>query len=122
MIKMKRILIVIMILAYIYCTSESCMEEENTSKCQTHFIEISDMSCYLFEENNEKYCSIYPDNKNLQKLLKKYDIGFIKESFSFIEHDYDENGKKQFDIDKEIDKLNISFPEKDPIIKAIQLK
>lgn len=119
---MKRIFIVIMILAYIYCNLESCMDEEDVSKCKKHSIEISDMSCYAFEEDNEKHCGVYPDNKNLQKLLLKYAIGYEKEYFSFRENDYDEFGKKEFDIDKEIENLNISIPEKDTYNKGETIK
>ena len=120
--KMKRIFILLMILAYIYCTFDSCDSEEDPSKCQSHSIEISDMSCYLYEEKNEKHCQAYPDDKNLQKLILKYGIGIMKETFSMMENDYDENGKKTFDIDKDLDKENISKPEKDTYNKGETIK
>ena len=119
---MKRIFIIIALLFYIYCTIESCVDEENLSNCQTHSIEFSDMSCHFFEESNEKYCSIYHDNTNVQKLIKKYEIGLLKESTSFWENDYDENGKKTFDIDKDIEELNITIPDKDNYNKGDTIK
>lgn len=119
--RMKRIFIIATLLVYIYCTLESCFDEENPSNCQKHSIEISDISCYLFEEENEKYCGIYADQANLQKLLKQYGIGSYKEVISFREHEYDE-GKRVFDIDKDIDELKLSFPEKDNYNKGDTIK
>ena len=54
----------------IYCSIESCDDEENPSQCQSHSIEISGLSCYTIEENNRKYCSPYYDKKIYKKLCK----------------------------------------------------
>ena len=45
----------------------------------------------------------------------------LKESLSFREHEIDE-GKKVFDIDKDIDKVNVSLPEKDSYNKGDTIK
>ena len=119
--KMKRIFILIMMLINIYCSIESCEDEENPSQCQSHSIEISDMSCYAVEENNKKHCSPYYDKHNVQKLMKKFTIGETKEVFSYREHLLDE-GKKVFDIEKDIDNETISVTEKDTYNKGETIK
>ena len=115
--KMKRIFILLVILVYIYCSLESCEEEKDPSQCQKHSIELSDISCYLFEERNNKYCNIYADNTNLQKTLKKYTIGLLKESLS-IQKDYDE----VFDFDQYIDNETFYVPEKDTYNRSDTIK
>ena len=119
--KMKRIFIVIMMLINIYCSIESCDDEENPSQCQSHSIEISGLSCYTIEENNRKYCSPYYDKKNIQKIMQKYTIGETKELFSYREHYLDE-GKKIFDIEKDLDNETIYVTEKDTYNKGETVK
>lgn len=119
--KTKRIFIVIMLLISTYCSIESCSDEENPSQCQTHSIEISDLSCYTIEENNEKYCSPFYDKHNVQKLMNKFTIGETKEMFSYREHYLDE-GKKNFDIEKDLDNETISVTEKDTYNKGETVK
>lgn len=51
--KTKRIFIVIMLLISTYCSIESCSDEENPSQCQTHSIEISDLSCYTLKKTTK---------------------------------------------------------------------
>ena len=114
--QMKRIFIVIMLLAYIFCTLKSCSGEEDTSQCQKHSIEVSDVSCFLTEEENEKFCNPYFDNPDLQKIFKKYYIGRLKEAYSCIEPYYDD--AEEVTLDNYFDSINITIPEKETYSKG----
>jgi len=120
--EMKRIFIVISLFVYIYCSIESCIEEEDLTQCQKHSIEISEMSCHLVETTEEKNCSPYVDNHPFQKWWEQYEIGCIKEHFSFDENDLDEEGKKIFDLEKEINTGTYLLPEKDTYKKGDTIK
>ena len=82
---MKKI-IALFCICYVCCNITSCSEEKDTSKCETHKIEISDYSCFkyklAYDIKDPYYCSIYPDKAEEQKLMWRLTNGFLKESLS----------------------------------------
>ena len=79
---MKRIVILIILISYIYCSSETCNEEIDQTKCESHQIQYNGFSCYKVEKNDSRYCMIFPDNIYNQEVFWNFSIGLRKEIYS----------------------------------------
>ena len=82
---MKKI-IVLFCICYVCCNITSCVKEKDTSKCETHEIEISDYSCFKSKSainlEDPYSCIPYPEKAEEQKLMWRLTNGLLKESFS----------------------------------------
>ena len=82
---MKKI-IALFCICYVCCNITSCVKEKDTSKCETHEIEISDYSCFksksVYNLEDPYYCIPYPEKAEEQKLMWRLTNGLSKESLS----------------------------------------
>ena len=92
---MKNIIILLFFIYSIYCSDESCYNEKDRNKCQSHTIEYENYACYKYKDENEsdddeksQYCKAYPDNPVLQKDYRNIDFGVGKELISFQKNFY----------------------------------
>ena len=83
---MKRIIICLAFFSIIFCTAESCDDEEDATKCSTHTIEYNGFSCRKFSyvNSDETGCTPFPDNAGSQKGFLNIMNGMTKELFSGI--------------------------------------
>lgn len=74
------------IIIAIYCSIDSCIEETDQTQCQKHSIEINDVSCFKYEnpEDKNEVCTPWYKKANLQSSFKKYLIGTQKELYSLF--------------------------------------
>ena len=88
---MKMFIVLLLIITVIYCSYDSCENEDNYTKCSSHTIdELAGFSCHLFSSNvdtegdldSEQYCNIFPDSYKNQKILCKIEKGYAKEYIS----------------------------------------
>ena len=86
---MKRIIILLFLISYIFCSIESCDDENDYDKCSIHNIEYKGFSCYTFNSNGRKYCSFHPDSSESQKVIFRLMTGLLKEAESGSENDED---------------------------------
>ena len=106
---MKRIIILLFLISYIFCSIESCTGEKDSDKCSNHDIEYKGFSCYKFSLVGRKYCTCYPDSSENQKIFFRFDNGLLKELRSI---NYEEND----DIS-----LSIFYPEKESYNKGEEI-
>ena len=68
----------------------SCLNEKDQSKCHTHNIDISNFSCFKYNDifNNKQYCLVYPDNDSIQKEYYKFYLGISKEELSINSNNF----------------------------------
>ena len=88
---MKRIIILLFLISYIFCSIESCTGEKDSDKCSNHDIEYKGFSCYAFNSDGRKYCSFHPDSSESQKVIFRLMTGILKELESGSENDEDKN-------------------------------
>ena len=99
---MKRIIILLFLISYIFCSIKSCTRENDYEKCSIHDIEYKGFSCYKFNSDDGKYCSFHPDSSESQKVIFKLMNGLSKEIESGIEDEYiNYNDIKNFYSEKE---------------------
>ena len=91
-----------LIISTIYCSYDSCENENDHTKCSNHTIdELTDFSCHFFLDDSndlskegdlysERYCHIYPNSAKNQKIEWKIEQGFTKESMSAHPESVDE--------------------------------
>ena len=79
---MKRIVLLIILNSYIYCSSETCNEEIDQTKCESHQIQYNGFSCYKVEKDDSKYCMIFPDEIYSQEVFWNFSYGIRKEIYS----------------------------------------
>ena len=103
---MKKIILALILINEILCSSESCVNEKTQSNCKTHDItEYNDFSCfkvknsYTIENNDEEDedveeegCFPFPNDANSQKSYINLSIGITKELFSLYYTDYQYSG------------------------------
>ena len=107
---MKRIIILLFLISYIFCSIKSCTRENDYEKCSIHDIEYKGFSCYKFNSDDGKYCSFHPDNSESQKVIFKLMNGLLKEAESGSENDEDKK--------KNIDDLENCYSEKESYNKG----
>ena len=81
---MKRIIICLAFFSIVFCTAESCDDEEDATKCSTHTIEYNGFSCHKISYEDESECGIFPDNASTQKAYFNLVNGMEKEIYSGI--------------------------------------
>lgn len=81
---MKRIIICLAFFSLVFCTAESCEDEEDATKCSTHTIEYNGFSCCKISYEDESNCGIFPDNASTQKAYLNLVNGMEKEIYSGI--------------------------------------
>ena len=95
---MKKIIISLILIYSIYCSFDSCLEENNYSNCTNNQIEWEGFSCYQTKEyivetgKYDEMCVPFPDKPESQKSFWKLSSGLTKEmASSSIEasQDYD---------------------------------
>ena len=79
---MKRAIIALSLISFIFCSSESCSAETDDSKCSTHEVSYENFSCYKMNIDGQAFCTEFPDNSDSQKVLFKYINSFDKELLS----------------------------------------
>ena len=120
---MKKIIILFCI-CYVCCNITSCFKEKDTSKCETHNIEISGYSCFKFKPAYDYdikdlyYCNTFPEKAEEQKLFWRLSSGFTKEAYSSSVYNLNDMkitlGEKSFYKKGEIVTLkNTSLTEED---------
>jgi hypothetical protein len=83
---MKRILLLSIMFFFAFCTLESCMEETDQSKCNSHSIEIDKFQCFIYEDpRGDENCYIYTKDAKLKNILEQYSMGMFKERLSLAE-------------------------------------
>ena len=80
---MKKIVIFIfsIILCYIICSLQSCIQEKDQSQCQKHTIEqqYNFFSCFKYEnEDEDNVCVPFYNTEKTQKTYRKYLRGYQK--------------------------------------------
>ena len=78
---MKRAIIALSLISFIFCSSESCSEEEDYSNCSTHEVDYENFSCYKINYGDSQQCSEFPDNSDSQKAIFKI-INFMEKEIS----------------------------------------
>lgn len=109
---MIRIIISLILINIIFCSAESCENEEDQSKCQNHEVEYDGFSCFKFKNEDFdlsepiKYgCFSFPDDPNLQKAFLNFYFGMAKEIFSgFSGFLFDEEGEQLQNLNFQSDK------------------
>lgn len=83
---MKKIILTLILIYYIYCTMDSCINEKDHSNCSNHTIELKDFSCYKLNYfkivDFGKMCIPFPDNYETQKTYLNLAIGNAKELYA----------------------------------------
>lgn len=99
---MKRLFILLILISYIYCSTDSCENESDQSKCESHAVEFNGFSCYKFKDDYEKGCTVYPDKAESQKAAFKFVNGMQKEiSSGYIKEDLDFDKMELYSANKE---------------------
>lgn len=104
---MKKIILALILINAILCSSESCGNEKTQSNCKAHDItEYNDFSCYKIKNSytiesddeededveEEEGCFPFPNDANSQKSYINLSIGITKELFSLYYTDYQYSG------------------------------
>lgn len=81
---MKKIILGLALISLVFCSEQSCLDEDDKTKCSTHSVEYNGFSCYPFshEDDDEYGCNSFPDNGNTQKAYFKLVNGMVKEIYS----------------------------------------
>ena len=91
---MKMFTLLLLIITTIYCSFDSCEDEDDYTKCSSHTIdELTGFSCHYFLDDSKdvevkedyyykEYCNIFPDSAENQKIEWKIEQGLLKERFS----------------------------------------
>ena len=115
---MKRLIILFLVICSTVCDLDSCMDEEDLTKCSSHILdEIDGYSCRLIhaydydfdteEEEEDAVCSAYPDSAEDQKLYWRLVHGEGKEALS----------AQRAYIKENLDAIGIPVPTKDYFAK-----
>ncbi len=78
---MKRIIIILMMLLSIYCSSDSCIAEKDLSQCSKHTMEpeLNFLSCFKYmSPDNQASCGSFFTDPEAQKTYIKYLVGYKK--------------------------------------------
>ena len=123
---MKRIIILLFLISYIFCSRESCIGEKDYDKCSIHDIENKGFACYTFNIGGNKVCNFYPDSSESQKEIFRFRNGLSKEAASLSEYKGDvyltlfDSEKESYNKGEEIVMINKELSEED--IKIIKGK
>ena len=85
---MKKFIISLFLIYSIYCSFDSCVDEENYSNCTNNQIEWEGFSCYQSKEyivetgKYDEMCVPFPDKPESQKYFWKLLSGITKEMAS----------------------------------------
>ena len=86
--KMKRIFIALIIFSFSKCSFDSCLSENDQTKCDNHQInEYQGFSCYKFSYEGDQTsgkCTLFPDDANNQKCYMQISTGISKELDSSV--------------------------------------
>jgi hypothetical protein len=112
---MKRLIILFLVICSTVCDLDSCINEEDLTKCSSHIVdEIDGYSCRLThydfdteEEEEDDVCGAYPDSAEDQKLYWRLVHGEGKEALSAQRAYLKEN----------LDVIGIPVPTKDYFAK-----
>lgn len=112
---MKRLIILFLVICSTVCDLDSCINEEDLTKCSSHIVdEIDGYSCRLThydfdteEEEEDDVCGVYPDSAEDQKLYWRLVHGEGKEALSAQRAYLKEN----------LDVIGIPVPTKDYFAK-----
>ena len=81
---MKRLVIGLALLSLIFCSDESCSDEDDKTKCSDHSVDSEGFSCYKYSNKfeDEEGCVVFPNNGNSQKAYLDLSNGMMKEFYS----------------------------------------
>ena len=81
---MKRIIIMILLIYYSFCTIDDCNNCEDQEQCNSITVENSELYCFKmdFYKIEESGCLTFPKKEENQKIYKRLLNGFIKETCS----------------------------------------